>query len=102
LYFIFICTTTYPTFPETTLGLLQSTLKWTRKMKSEGKLEKSWSLAGSNSSAGILVVKSHEELDEVMISHPLASVSKITVYPLIDQLPALDKAISSIQRSMKV
>ena len=102
MYFIFICSTTYPTFPETTLGILQSTLKWTRRMMSEGKLEKSWSLAGNNASAGILAVKSHEELDEIMTSHPLASVSKITVYPLIDQLPALGKAISSIQRSMKV
>ena len=102
MYFIFICSTTYPTFPETTLGLLQSTLKWTRRMMSEGKLEKSWSLAGNNASAGILAVKSHEELDEIMTYHPLASVSKITVYPLIDQLPALGKAISSIQRSMKV
>ena len=102
MYFIFICSTTYPTFPETTLGLLQSTLKWTRRIISQGKLEKSWSLAGHNSSAGILAVKSHEELDEIITSHPLASVSKITVYPLIDQLPALDKPISSIQRSMKV
>jgi muconolactone delta-isomerase len=83
------------------LPALQMFQAWLAEHRESGKLEQVWSFAGQVAGGGIANVDSHEELDAIMATWPLAQVSEATIYPLADLDAVLNVSVANIERIME-
>ena len=55
-----------------------------KKLKSSGKLEVHYPLLGRHGGASIYDVKSHEELQSLLVQNPLFNFNQYEIYPLLE------------------
>lgn len=99
--FLVITKNRHPLPPEMALPTMQMFQAWLAEHRESGKLEQVWSFAGQVAGGGIANVDSHEELDAMMASWPLAQVSEATVYPLGDLDAVLEVSVANIEQMME-
>lgn len=72
--------------------------EWLDQHERSGKMEQSWSFAGTIGGGGILNVDSHDELDEIMGGFPFAPFSHVEVYPLTDLRKTLERTKDQLSK----
>ncbi len=63
---------------------LEASLKVIDDLKAKGTVESVYGLTGVPGGVVIFDVKSHEELDQLMMQLPITGMGKVEVYPLSD------------------
>ncbi|MHB1133361.1 MAG: muconolactone Delta-isomerase family protein [Chloroflexota bacterium] len=86
--------------PEMVVPLIESTMDWTNKYSSSGKMQESWAFAGVTGGGGIVNVESLDELDAIMSEFPFAPFSSIEVFPLVDLARSLERGKQVAQAMM--
>jgi muconolactone delta-isomerase len=95
--FLIVTKTRYPLPLEMAAGLIDAMSAWVEQNTTSGKIEQTWSFAGTAGGGGILNVGSLEELDAVMIGFPFGQFSEIEVYPLADLAASLQQQKALVQ-----
>ena len=78
--------------PDMMAPLFDAMIAWSNKLQASGKAEAMWSLAQGQGGGGIMNVDSLEELNTLMLEFPFAAFSDIEVLPIVDLVPALQRA----------
>jgi hypothetical protein len=81
--------------PEVMVGVLDGIGPW--QSKYAGKIEQVWGFAGIAGGGGIINVNSLEELDAVMAELPVAPISEVEIFPLVDLDASLQRAKQAMQ-----
>lgn len=82
---------------------LRSTKDWFAEMISGGKIDCSYALAGELAgTVSIFDVQSNEELDDLIQDIPISSVVDFEIYPLADNIRALEIGAKSSEKASKL
>ena len=81
--------------PEVLIGVIDGMGPW--QSKYAGNIEQVWGFAGIAGGGGIINVNSLEELDAVMAELPVAPLSDVEIFPLVDLAGALQRTKQAIQ-----
>jgi muconolactone delta-isomerase len=83
--------------PEALAGILSAFKDWMHERMSAGKVEAVFSYAEGGGGCGIVNVTSHEELNEMLVSAPLAPFTNYEVRALADFDQSTDNGIRAVQ-----
>lgn len=101
--FLVISRPKHPVPPERSLALIDAFSAWIDKYTAAGKLESTWTFAGTRAGGGIANVNSAEELDAIVSEYPFAAFSDLETYPLVDakqSIQQLKKYIQAMAQAM--
>jgi muconolactone delta-isomerase len=90
--FLVISNPKHPVPPEIGPTLVDAMSAWVKQHTASGKIESTWSFAGTAGGGGIVNVDSPEELDAIMVAFPFGAFSEVEIYPLVDLHEALHRS----------
>jgi muconolactone delta-isomerase len=98
--FLVVTKATSPIPPDMALPLFEALSGWAKENTAAGKIEQTWSFAGTPGGGGIINVPTLEELDALMTTFPLQPFSMIEVYPLVEIEASLERVRGAIRAMM--
>lgn len=82
---------------------LRSSKEWFREMMTDGKIERTYALAGELAgSMNIFEVQTNEELDDLIQDIPMSSMVEFEIYPLSDTIRALEMGAKSSEKASRL
>jgi muconolactone delta-isomerase len=95
--FLVVALPKHPVPPEMGMQLIDATVAWVNQYAGSGKVQETWSFAGTGGGGGILDVDSADELDAIMSGFPFGPFSDIQIYALADLHESLQRNKQNIQ-----
>jgi muconolactone delta-isomerase len=95
--FLVISHPNYPVPPEMGPQLVDAMVAWVNQHAGSGKIQETWSFAGTGGGGGILDVDSAEELDAIMSGFPFGAFSDVQIFPLADLHESLQQTKQVMQ-----
>ena len=86
--------------PEVMSGLFDAMVGWSNKFSANGKFDQIWACAGLPAGGAIINVDSLEELDAIMAEFPFGPFSDTEIVPIVDLVPALQRAKQVMEATM--
>ena len=86
-----------PPPPEALPVLLSAFKDWMHERMNAGKVEAAFSFAEGRGGCGIVNVTSHEELNEMLVSSPMAPFNNFEIRALADFDQGIDNGIRAVQ-----
>jgi hypothetical protein len=83
--------------PEALPGILSAFKGWMHERMNAGKVEAAFSFPEGGGGCGIVNVTSHEELNEMLVSSPMAPFSTFEVRALADFDQGIDNGIRALE-----